>query len=76
MNTNETMPEKYERQRKERAEFTIKAQTSLINNHVIQTCTNCEHWNDKRDICAYYDALPPPSIIVVGCAMHEFDIPF
>lgn len=73
---NETLPQQYERKRRMRAEFAVKSQTSLIENYVIQSCINCEHWNDKQNVCRYYDALPPPQVIAVGCGMHDFDIPF
>lgn len=71
-----TMPEAYERERRIRAEFRIKSQNHLVGMNHWQTCLNCEHWNSNINVCRYYEALPPPHIIIVGCEMHDFDIPF
>lgn len=38
------------------------------------TCLNCEHFRD--DMCKLYQAVPPPAIIVHGCASYEESIPF
>uniref|UniRef100_A0AAU6W0H3 Uncharacterized protein n=1 Tax=Pseudomonas phage Pavpe01 TaxID=3138545 RepID=A0AAU6W0H3_9VIRU len=87
MNTKEValnLPEQYEKQRRIRAEFRAESQMHLVNMNHWQSCLNCEHWskntvgkgNEGPAKCTYYDALPPPDILVVGCAMHDFDIPF
>ena len=38
------------------------------------TCLNCEHW--REDKCKLYQAVPPPRVIVHGCASYEEKIPF
>lgn len=66
------------------AEMRIALQVEMQSACILQTCLNCEHWSqngcppkmDNPPKCNYYDALPPPDVLVNGCAMHCFDIPF
>jgi len=39
-------------------------------------CLSCDHWDDKKDVCNLYKALPPPKIIVNGCEKFDQRIPF
>ena len=63
-----------------------------VRNEVVRqgrwaTCTNCECWTDRTEFsesgdmkvynyCAKYKMIPPPEVIVVGCANHESGVPF
>jgi len=67
----------HERNRRILVDYKLKAQAELIRRDVWQCCLNCMNWNKGIQRCDYYVAVPPPAIIVSGCAMHEMDdIPF
>ena len=47
----------------------------LLDNHVIRSCLNCEHWTDNQ--CALYKSVPPPKVIMFSCVEEwEPDVPF
>lgn len=66
------------------AEYRILFQqgAASLGVQLLQNCLNCMEWqkedkaNNKPEGCTRYKALPPPSVIVHGCKMHQFDIPF
>ena len=43
-----------------------------------KSCINCNHFNDKKEICLLANSRPPAPIIVYGCDSHieKNDIPF
>jgi hypothetical protein len=42
-----------------------------------RNCVNCEHLSeDNTDTCSKYHARPPASVIVMGCDIHEWKIPY
>lgn len=41
-----------------------------------RNCVNCDHWQDDKQLCGQFNALPPAKIIVVGCEKHTDLIPF
>lgn len=54
----------------------------IENNTAIQfpfkNCLNCEHFNEKDELCRYWKAKPPSRVICYGCDQHTDigDIPF
>jgi len=53
-------------------------QSILIKAAIWRTCLNCDNWRLTKlgNLCALYNVLPPPSVIVHGCQEHIDDIPF
>lgn len=49
-------------------------QERIVNAMVWQTCLNCEFFVEAG--CTKFKAMPPPAIILHGCAAHVFNIPF
>lgn len=48
----------------------------MVEVGMFETCLNCDHWNDRDEICTKFKMRPPAKIIVCGCEFHESDIPF
>jgi hypothetical protein len=42
---------------------------------VSHNCVTCEHFNEK-ELCLFYNARPPATVIVKGCDKYENEIPF
>lgn len=40
-----------------------------------QSCLQCMHWEDNKEMCKLFNQRPPAKVIVNGCKYHEF-IPF
>lgn len=51
---------------------------SDARSYPFQTCLNCDHWDDKEEICKKFSARPPAHIIVFSCPDYDDmnDIPF
>jgi hypothetical protein len=49
----------------------------LLNNYIIQGCTNCEHFRAlDGEVCALAQQRPPVKVLVYGCKEWLPDIPF
>ena len=48
----------------------------MVDNGLLTSCINCEHFDKKARICTKYKVEPPAEVIVYGCPEWEFDIPF
>lgn len=44
--------------------------------NLFKSCINCDHWQDDKQLCGQFNALPPAKVIVVGCEKHTDLIPF
>lgn len=53
-----------------------KKQLEEIRGGKVITCTNCEDFDIKLDICTRWNMKPPATVIVVGCDNWMDDIPF
>lgn len=43
----------------------------------MQTCLNCEHFSEQREICLTYNQRPPARVIAFGCpAFRYIVVPF
>ena len=50
----------------------------LIDSQTFKSCINCSQFlnNGGNEICDLNKLRPPARVIVYGCELHEFDIPF
>lgn len=50
----------------------------LIQEGVMRSCINCEHWSTKGNnfVCSLANKTPPPETLVFGCESWNFNIPF
>ena len=55
-------------------EVKIELHRILVNTNSISTCINCTNWENES--CGLNSQRPPSEIIVYGCELHEFDVPF
>lgn len=50
---------------------------ALRREGLLNNCTQCFHWDQKKEICIKYSQRPPAKVIVHGCENFELDeIPF
>lgn len=66
----------------------IEFQKRMLDKDVWCSCLNCYHWNLSRTVypdggvtehlgCDLAEhATPPPEVLVHGCPLWEYDIPF
>lgn len=45
-------------------------------NHIYQSCVNCQNFNEPAEICKLANQRPPARVIVFGCNMWDGGIPF
>jgi Pyruvate/2-oxoacid:ferredoxin oxidoreductase delta subunit len=73
----------------ESVKATLELQKRVIDYHVWHTCTNCYFWSRNHALrdkayteasqysyCEKYGTVPPADVIVVGCEVWDYDIPF
>jgi hypothetical protein len=48
----------------------------MVDNGLLTSCINCEHWHPKTEQCGLFNQRPPVPVIVYGCPEWQFDIPF
>lgn len=51
----------------ERARIADEMHHAMIDKMLVQSCLNCENWNDVTNLCKRWKALPPPNVIVYSC---------
>lgn len=49
-------------------------QKRMLNDGTWQSCLNCDCFVEGR--CAYWQASPPPEVLVNGCDLWIQEIPF
>lgn len=42
---------------------------------IFDTCLNCVHWHETKEICTKFNERPPAEVIIHGCEHHDV-IPF
>lgn len=42
----------------------------------LKSCINCEHFQERQELCLLVDKRPPARTIARGCEKHEYGIPF
>ena len=61
----------------ELAELAVAAfHEKLVDNYIIHSCINCEHFTANGDLCAKVAQRPPARVIVYGCEEWDMKIPF
>ncbi len=55
-----------------------KLSVPVISNEVLQSCLNCENFDEKTETCGVYRQRPPARVIAYGCVSYSDsdDIPF
>jgi len=50
----------------------------LVENGIVRSCINCEHFRSRDDLgyCDVAKQTPPPKVIFYGCPAWEMEIPF
>lgn len=49
----------------------------LLDQNIIQSCLNCEHWNSHKEKCDKFQDTPPSQIIVFSCGKDwKANVPF
>ena len=49
----------------------------FLDRQALQSCLNCEEWNDKTETCELFKMKPPARVIVFSCGAQWLGkIPF
>lgn len=59
-----------------RIELMLELYKVAIKEQLFKSCLNCIAFNSKKELCELNNLRPPAEIVVYGCEMHDFDIPF
>lgn len=58
----------------------IELNTLVVREGIWKCCLNCEHWStnspegEKKDTCHKFDAVPPYSVVIVGCEQYSCEL--
>lgn len=55
----------------EDTEYLQKLTRKLLEHRVVTSCVICVNFDSGREVCRLYDARPPASVIVTGCAQWD-----
>lgn len=46
--------------------------SSLIDNHSLPSCINCDWWDNSNNKCNKFNSTPPAEIIVKSCGADNW----
>ena len=54
----------------------LAAELEPLVARATRTCINCEHFDEKPELCRLAGQRPPARVIATGCEKHLDQIPF